>query len=634
MTAESAPGNGNGNGNGVVFNPIVELLIRDGHLTVQQAQYAHRVGARLHMSKPLCEVLRELGYVTDEQIRQTIRRNQGELRIGDLLGGLGYLTEEELNRALALQLQGGRQQKLGDILIQHKFLADEKLTEILALQLGLPVLELTAKEPDPGLLGRGPVEYYEQYRFVPYDMQPDGSVRIAFVDPLDPRSLDAARDYFGKNIVVCITRVGQLDDVLSKRKEELRIGNGADLNRLNIVEIANSIVLAAVKRGASDIHVEPMADRLRVRFREDGVMVHFRDYPIGAVAPLVSRFKIMCGADIAEKRRHQDGRLIFNHMGVQIDLRMSFYVTVYGEQIVMRLLKNQEELLPMHELGMLPGMLDRFMEEALDAPSGVIMVTGPTGSGKSTTVYSCINYLNRPEVSIITAEDPVEYKVRGIGQCSIMPSIGLTFEETLKHIVRQDPDIVVIGEVRDHFSAEMCIQTALTGHKVLTTFHTEDSIGALVRLLDMDIEPFLVSSTLSCVLSQRLVRRVCPHCAVPYQPDLSQLRRMGCTYGDLAGAEFRKGRGCAACRHSGYKGRLAVYEMLIPEVFIRDAVLQRKTTHELRVISLEKAGMVSLMEDGITKAAVGMTTVEEVLRTLPRVQKPRPLAELRRILGV
>jgi type II secretory ATPase GspE/PulE/Tfp pilus assembly ATPase PilB-like protein/HD-like signal output (HDOD) protein len=373
--------------------------------------------------------------------------------------------------------------------------------------------------------------------------------------PLDPRSLDAARDYFGKNIIVCITRVSQLDDVLAKRKEELRVGNGADLNRLNIVEIANSIVLAAFKRGASDIHVEPMADRLRVRFREDGVMVHFRDYPIGAVAPLVSRFKIMCGADIAEKRRHQDGRLIFNHMGVQIDLRMSFYVTVYGEQIVMRLLKNQEELLPMHELGMLPGMLDRFMEEALDAPSGVIMVTGPTGSGKSTTVYSCINYLNRPEVSIITAEDPVEYKVRGIGQCSIMPSIGLTFEETLKHIVRQDPDIVVIGEVRDHFSAEMCIQTALTGHKVLTTFHTEDSIGALVRLLDMNIEPFLVSSTLSCILSQRLVRRVCPHCAVPYQPDLSQLRRMGCTYGDLAGAEFRKGRGCAACRHSGYKGQ-------------------------------------------------------------------------------
>lgn len=620
--------------NGQEFNPIIELLIREGFLSREQAEYADRVGSRLPMAKPLCDVVRELGYVSDEQIRQTVRGNQGELRIGDLLGGLGYLTDDELGRALALQEQEGRQQKLGDILIQHKFLADGKLTEILALQLGLPVLELTAREPDPGLLARGPVEYYEQYRFVPYDMQTNGAVRIAFVDPLDPRSLDAARDYFGKDIVVCITRASQLDEVLNKRREELRMGTASDRGRLNVVDVANSIILAAFRRGASDIHVEPMSDRLRVRFRIDGVMVHFRDYPIGAAASLVSRFKIMCGADIAEKRRHQDGRLIFNHSGVQIDLRMSFYVTVYGEQIVMRLLKNQEELLPIHALGMLPGMLDRFMEEALDAPSGVIMVTGPTGSGKSTTVYSCINYLNRPEVSIITAEDPVEYKVRGIGQCSIMPSIGLTFEETLKHIVRQDPDIVVIGEVRDNFSAGMCIQTALTGHKVLTTFHTEDSIGALVRLLDMDIEPFLVSSTLSCILSQRLVRKVCPHCATPYQPDLGQLRRLGCTYGDLVGAEFRKGRGCAECRHSGYKGRLAVYEMLIPEVFIRDAVLQRRTTHELRQISLEKAGLVSLLEDGITKAAIGMTTVDEVLRTLPRAHRPRPLAELRRILGV
>lgn len=615
-------------------NPIIDLLIRAQCLSREQALYAARVLSKLHMPRPLCDIVRELGFVTEDQIRQSIRENIGDLRLGDLLNGLGYLSDEELNRALALQAQGRHQQKLGDILVQHKFLADDKLTEILALQLGLPVVDLLAKEPDLALMGRAPIEYFEQYRFVPYDIHSDGQVRVAFADPLDPRSVDAAKDNFGQGIVVCITRVSMLDEVLAKRREEMRQGSGAESGRINVVDIANSIILAAFQRGASDIHVEPMSDRLRVRFRVDGVMVHFRDYPIAVVSSLASRFKIMCGADIAEKRRHQDGRLIFNHQGVQIDLRMSFYVTVYGEQIVMRLLKNQEELLPIHELGMLPGMLDRFMVEALDAPSGVIMVTGPTGSGKSTTVYSCINYLNRPDVSIITAEDPVEYKVRGIGQCSIMPSIGLTFEETLKHIVRQDPDIVVIGEVRDHFSAVMCIQTSLTGHKVLTTFHTEDSIGALVRLLDMDIEPFLVSSTLSCVIAQRLVRRICPHCAVPYQPDLNQLRRLNCTYGDLAGGEFRKGRGCAECRHSGYKGRVAVYEILIPEEHIRDAVLQRKTTHELREISLDKAGMVSLLEDGLTKAAIGLTTVDEVLRTLPRVRKPRPVHELRRILGV
>lgn len=615
-------------------NPIIRLLIRSGLMSEDQAGYAQRVQSKLHMSRPLCDIVRELGYVTEEQIRQTVRLHQGELRLGDLLNGLGYLSDDDLERALVAQRDDPRHPKLGDILIRHKFISDDKLTEILALQLGAPVIDLITREADAGLLGRASLEALEQYHFVPYDMLADGTVRVAFADPLDPHGVETAKDYYGQNIQVCIARSSQIEDALAKRGEELRAGGTGENGPINVVEIANAIVMSAFQRGASDIHVEPMSDRVRVRFRQDGVMVHFRDYPIGICAPLASRFKIMCGADIAEKRRHQDGRLIFSHEGVQIDLRMSFYVTVYGEQIVMRLLKNQEELLPMADIGMLPRMLDRFMEEALDAPSGIIMVTGPTGSGKSTTVYSCINYLNRPEVSIITAEDPVEYKVRGVGQCSIMPSIGLTFEETLKHIVRQDPDIVVVGEIRDKFSAEMCIQTALTGHKVLTTFHTEDSIGCLVRLLDMQIEPFLVSSTVSCILSQRLLRRVCPQCAMPYQPDLNQLRRLGCTYGDLIGAEFRKGRGCANCRHTGYKGRIAAFEMLIPEVHVRDAVLARKTTHELRELSLDNAGLVSLLEDGIVKASIGLTTLDEVLRTLPRVRKPRPLVELRRILGV
>lgn len=613
---------------------IVRLLIRDTVISAEQAQYAVRVAAKLPVFKPLPDVLQELELVSEQQIRETVQRNRNELRIGDLLNGLGYLTNEELERALRLQADGQNKQKLGDVLVQHKILSDDKLTEILSLQLSLPILDLIAHEPEANLIKRAPIDYFEQYRFVPHDVTPEGRIRIAFADPLDPRGIDAAKELFGPNIEICIIRVSQLDEILEKRRGELKAGTSTELGRQDVVEIANAIIIHAFNREASDIHVEPMADRLRVRFRIDGVMVHFRDYPVAIASPLTSRFKIMCGADIAEKRRHQDGRLLFDHQGVQIDLRMSFYVTVFGEQIVMRLLKNQEELLPMNELGMLPVMLENFMEGALDAPSGIIIVCGPTGSGKSTTVYSCINYLNRPDVSIITAEDPVEYKVRGIGQCSINPSIGLTFEETLKHIVRQDPDIVVIGEIRDHFSAVMSIQTALTGHKVLTTFHTEDSIGALVRLLDMDIEPFLVSSTVSCILAQRLVRKVCPKCAVPYQPDLGQLRRMGATYGDLAGANFLKGRGCTYCRHTGYKGRLAIFEMLLPEVHIRDAVLQRKTTHELRTLSMEKTGMVTLLEDGIAKAAIGMTTIDEVLRTLPRVQKPRPLPELRRLLGV
>lgn len=621
------------NGPRATVNPIIQLMLKDGVLKKEQSDYAQRILAKLHMPRSLCEIVEELGYVTKEQVREIVRKYQGELRIGDLLNGLGYLSDEHLREALELQKKSKPKQKFGDILIQHKFLSDERLTEILALQLGLPVVNLALKEPDSALLAKAPLEYYEQYRFIPCDYKPDGTPRLAFADPLDPRALSAAKDHFGQNIEVCITRLSQLNDILAQRKETAALSGGDDPSRLNVVEIANAIILGAIRREASDIHVEPMSDKIRVRFRMDGVMVHFRDYPISAISSLVSRFKIMCGADIAEKRRHQDGRLIFNHGDVQMDLRMSFYVTVYGEQVVMRLLKSQEELLPIDKLGMLPRMMERFLEDVLDAPSGVMMVTGPTGSGKSTNVYSCINYLNSPDVSIITAEDPVEYKIRGVAQCSIMPSIGLTFEETLKHIVRQDPDIVVIGEIRDHFSASMCIQTALTGHKVLTTFHTEDSIGALVRLLDMEIEPFLVSSTVACIVAQRLVRRVCQHCAVPCQPDLSQLRRLGCTYADLADGEFLKGRGCDECRHTGYRGRVAVFEMLIPDVHIRDAVIQRKTTHELRQLSLENTDMVTLMEDGLTKAAIGWTTLDEVLRTLPRVQKPRPLSELRRILG-
>jgi type IV pilus assembly protein PilB len=347
------------------------------------------------MTKPLCDVVRELGYVTDEQIRQTVRSNQRDLRIGDLLNGLGYLPDEELHRALALQAQQGRQQKLGDVLIQHKFLADDKLTEILALQLGLPVLELTAKEPDPGLIGRGPVEYYEQYRFVPYDMQADGSVRIGFVDPLDPRSLDAARDYFGKNIVVCITRVSQLDELLAKRKEDLRLGVASDQGRLQHRrhrQLDHSRrVQARRQRHSRRAHVGPPARTVPHR-RGHG---SFPGLPIGAAASLVSPLQDHVRRDIAEKRRHWTDGSFSATWAWQIDLRMSFYVTVYGEQIVMRLLKSRRS--SCHErTGHVAGMLSRFMEEALDAPSGVIMVTGPTGSGKSTTVYSCINYLNRP----------------------------------------------------------------------------------------------------------------------------------------------------------------------------------------------------------------------------------------------
>lgn len=265
-------------------------------------------------------------------------------------------------------------------------------------------------------------------------------------------------------------------------------------------------------------------------------------------------------------------------------------------------------------------------------PSGVILITGPTGSGKTTTVYSCINHINTPETSIITAEEPVEYIIEGIAQCSINPRINLTFEETLRHIVRQDPDVIVIGEIRDNFSAEIAVQAALTGHKVLTTFHTEDSIGGLVRLLNMNIEAFLISSTVVSVMAQRLLRKICPICAVAYKPSPADLQRIGYAPGDITGAAFRKGHGCGQCQYTGYSGRIGIFELLILDEQVRNAIIDQKTSQEIRLISIESTGLVTLLEDGIVKAAAGLTTIDEILRSLPRLQKPRALPELRRLL--
>jgi len=278
-------------------------------------------------------------------------------------------------------------------------------------------------------------------------------------------------------------------------------------------------------------------------------------------------------------------------------------------------------------------MLKYFKEEALYQPSGVILVTGPTGSGKTTTVYSCIHHINDPQTAIITAEEPVEFVVDGISQCSINPKINLTFEETLRHIVRQDPDVIVIGEIRDNFSADVAVQAALTGHKVLTTFHTEDSVGGLIRLLKMNIEAFLISSTVVGILAQRLARKVCPECGQTYQPSTAELQRVGYTSEDIVRTTFRKGRGCSNCQHTGYKGRVGIFELLVLNDAVRSAVIEQKTSQELRRICIESAGLVTLMEDGIYKAAAGITTIEEVFRCLPRLQKPRPLLELRRYLG-
>lgn len=616
---------------------IARFLIEDGVITEEQLIYAMRVRAKLSSEKPLLSVLNEIGYVSPEQQRTTLRKHRVSVRIGALLVELGHLREQDLRAALAIQRESGSGNKLGDILLENHFIAENKLIEVLADQLGFPQIAPELGDIDRKLLERANPNWYLQRHLLPIRTEND-RVLIAFADPLDRRARQEAERLFGASLVPLIASKRVIRETLETYKrhaQNLAAPVVQTDENTRVVDLVNTLFLDAMRARASDIHIEPMKDQVRIRFRCDGVLSVYKNVDKKLAPPLSNRLKILAKADIAERRRHQDGHIDFEDpkTGRQIDVRVSVYVTIYGEKLVLRLLRKAQ-LVPLDQIGMFPRTLSRFYEDALDLPSGIVLITGPTGTGKTTTLYSCVNHLNSIDRCIATVEDPVEYVIEGIAQCSLNPKIDVTFETTLPHIMRQDPDVIVLGEIRDRFSAEAAIQAALTGHKVLTTFHTEDTIGGLLRLMNMDIETFLISSTVVSVLAQRLLRRVCTHCAEPYQPNSTELQRLGYKRHDLEGAAFKQGRGCAACRHTGYQGRVGVFELLVLNVMVKDAILQKCTSHEIRRISLETSGMVTLLEDGLVKAARGETTLAEVFRYLPRLDKPRPLNEIKRLVGI
>ncbi len=613
---------------------IATILVEGGVLTEQRLRHARRVREKLVSEKTLLQVLEELGFVTKDDLQKALRESSRPVRVGALLVELGNLRPSELEAALGIQRERGDGRKLGEILIDEHFVEDTRLAEVLSFQLGHRHIEASVEELDRSLVSEASVNFYRKHHFVPISREND-KVVVAFADPLEASDRAAARSLFGDDLVPAVTTKSSLLEALSLIEGGALRGERAGVDDDTAVGVVHAIIGSALDDGVSDIHIEPMKDRLRVRFCVDGVLMVYKDFSSSLAPYVAARIKILSGADIAEKRRHQDGRILYENVGTgpPVDLRVSIYATVFGEKIVIRVLNKRAALVDLGNLGMAPKMLERFRDDALDIPSGVLIVTGPTGSGKTTTLYSAVNHLNEIDISIITAEDPVEYVVEGISQCSINPKINLTFEETLRHIVRQDPDIIVLGEIRDRFSADTAIQAALTGHKVLTTFHTEDSIGGLLRLLNMNIEAFLISSTVVCVVAQRLLRKVCEHCAEPYQVTPRDLHRIGWNVDQGKGAEFRRGRGCKACRFTGYRGRAGVFELLVLEEPVKEAILERKTSHEIRRISMETSGLVTLLEDGALKAAKGVTSIQEVLHRLPRIQKARPLHEIRRLLG-
>ncbi len=610
---------------------IVSALVKEGILTKEKVDYALRVQQKISSPKTLLQIMEELGYIDEEQIKQTLRKNKFSMRIGDLLVELGLLTEDKLHAAIEIQKET-EGKKIGEILVEHKFIAESDFLGMLSAHMGYPLVKPELMDIPMELFRKVGSKWYKDYKVIPVSMK-DGKVVLACADPLDIDTITQAKRRFGKDSIIAVASAEQILKTIEKLEKMRKSSKVEVFDESSATGVINTIISSAITEDASDIHIEPMEDKLRIRFRIDGILIHFKDYPKDIIPMVTSRLKILSNANITERRRHQDGRLSFEHNGDSFDLRVSFYVTIHGDKVVMRILTKMNRLISLEDIGMQPRMLKRFINDVVDSPSGVMIVTGPTGSGKTTTLYSCINYLNSPQISILTAEEPVEYVMDGIAQCSINPAINLTFQETLRHVVRQDPDVIVIGEVRDKYSADIAVQSALTGHKVLTSFHTEDSVSGLIRLVNMDIEAFLVSSTIVCVIAQRLIRKVCPECGKPYTPSAEILKRLGYSPADIRGFTFRKGEGCANCRYTGYRGRVAVFEMLVLNEFVREAILKHRTSYEIRKISVESSGLVTLMEDAFFKAAMGITTVEEVIRCIPKLMAPRSLSEIKRLLG-
>jgi type II secretion system protein E len=539
------------------------------------------------------------------------------------------ITPEILQDARARARQN--HERLGDALVAMGAAAPEDVLRALAAQQGLPFLPADELPSSPPIIQSLSPKYLRQYKVCPVAV--DGStVTMATADPTNPQLLDDLRQTLGLKVSLCVAPPAAILDAIERAYsastplQKIVEGMGSEeapgeaeenVNQLRdmafeapVVKLVNLLIEEAAAGEASDIHIEPFEEQLRVRYRVDGVLYERESPPRRLQAALTSRIKLMAEMNIAERRLPQDGRIRVSAGGRRVDIRVSTIPTVYGESLVMRLLDRSSVFLPFDRLGFSPQVAETF-QGLIRRPHGILLVTGPTGSGKTTTLYAALDKINSPDKKIITVEDPVEYQLAGVNQIPVRSKIGLSFATGLRHIVRQDPDIIMVGEIRDLETAEIAIQAALTGHLVFSTLHTNDAPGAVTRLQDMGAEPYLVASVLSAVLAQRLVRRICASCRAPYQPDAGDLLAIGVT--DAGGVELSRGKGCDECRGTGYRGRLGIYELFVITEEARGLILSKRPTGEIRHHAIEHR-MVTLRDDGWAKARAGITTVEEILR--------------------
>jgi len=564
-----------------------------------------------------------------------------DILIGQLLVTEGVITPEQLETGLK------EQKKTGNIicttLAKLGFASEEKIFDVLSRQLNIPYVKLKDKEIDPQIIQKVSAKFASHYKIIPIEFV-DPTLTIAMTDPLDIRTLDDLRLLLGLEVKGVLASELEILDAIRKYygvgaetleriisqqspSEELRMEKQEieDLEGLaedaSIIKFVNQILSEAVKDRATDIHLEPFQNELRSRFRIDGVLYAINiPETIKYFHPaIVSRIKIMAHLDIAERRLPQDGRIKIKVNEQELDLRISTLPTAFGEAVHIRILGSRF-FLDLEKLGLLPEGL-KIIEEMIKKPHGIIFVTGPTGSGKSTTLYAALSKINSAKLKIITIEDPIEYQLRGVNQVQVNPQIGFTFATALRHMLRHDPDVMMVGEVRDYETAEIAIRSALTGHLVFSTLHTNDASGAVTRLLDMGVEPFLISSSLECLIAQRLVRLICPYCKTPLKSKKETLEQIKDINFDTEKVQLYEGKGCEKCRFTGYLGRTGINEILVLNQPIREMILSRASSQQIKQKAVS-CGMRTLRQDGLEKVLQGLTTLTEVVRVTQQEEIP------------
>lgn len=558
------------------------------------------------------------------------------MRLGEILIKRGVITEEQLNEALNLQRE--KKGRLGEHLIKLKYAKERDILVALSQQTGIPFQDkLSIDDIVPEFIEKISINYAKKNHVLPVKIN-DSCAIVAISDPLDIFTLDDVSHLLGMPVSPVLVSPAVIEDAINKvydrtqstaekMMDDLEEEESLDViaheleeptdileatDEAPIIRLVNSLLYQAVKERASDIHIEPFEKDLSVRFRVDGILHEIIRPPKRFQNSIISRVKIMAKLNIAEKRLPQDGRIRVKIAGKDIDIRISTVPTTFGERVVMRLLDRSTVLYGLNEIGLSPEKLS-IVEKLLQRNDGIILVTGPTGSGKTTTLYAFLNKKNSPDINIITIEDPVEYQLKGIGQIQVNPKIDLTFANGLRSILRQDPDVIMVGEIRDLETAEIAIHASLTGHLVFSTLHTNDSAGAVTRLIDMGIEPFLISSSLVAVIAQRLVRVLCPHCAEEYVPDEEELTKLYAVSDSRKKIVVKRARGCSECMNTGYKGRTGIYELLLIDDDIRSLIIKKTDSNTIKSLAIKK-GMDTLKVDGIKKVLKGITTMEEVLR--------------------